>query len=84
MEKNSDTAVVHMDSVIGSKGGKCFLMIHFVDSSFMLVFLREENTSKPVTDIFAYLYEVLGDKTFKDQLPVILTDIRSEFSNPKQ
>jgi hypothetical protein len=32
LEKNPDTAVVQMDTVIGSKGGKCLLTIHFVDS----------------------------------------------------
>lgn len=36
IEKNPDTAVVQMDSVIGSKGGKCLLTIHFVDCSFSL------------------------------------------------
>lgn len=49
----------------------------------MLAFLRDANTSKSVTDIFAYLYEVLGDRIFKNLFPVILTDNGSEFSNPK-
>ena len=83
MEKNPDTAVVQMDSVIGSKGGKCLLTIHFVDSSFMLAFLRDANTSKSVTDIFHYLYEELGDSTYKALFPVLVTDNGSEFSNPK-
>lgn len=83
MEKNPDTAVVQMDTVIGSKGGKCLLTIHFVESSFMLAFLRDSNTSRSVTDIFAYLYELLGDRNFKNLFPVILTDNGSEFSNPK-
>ncbi|MDF2843604.1 MAG: transposase [Herbinix sp.] len=83
LEKNPDTAVVQMDSVIGSKGGKCLLTIHFVDSSFMIAFLRDANTSKSVTDVFAYLYELLGDRTFKNLFPVIVTDNGSEFSNPK-
>lgn len=81
--KNPDTSVVQMDSVLGSKGGKCLLTIHFVNSSFMLAFLRDSNTSKSVTDTFSYLYELLGDKTFKELFPVILTDNGSEFSNPK-
>ena len=71
MEKNPDTAVVQMDSVIGSKGGKCLLTIHFVDSSFMLAFLRDANTSKSVIDIFSYLYELLGDRIFKNLFPII-------------
>lgn len=83
MEKKPDIAVVQMDSVIGSKGGKCLLTIHFVDSSFMLAYLRDANTSKSVTDIFLYLYELLGDQTFQRLFPVILTDNGSEFSNPR-
>lgn len=83
LEKNPDTAVVQMDSVIGSKGGKCLLTIHFVDTSFMLAFLRDANTSKSVTDIFSYLYEVLGNRIFQSLFPVLLTDNGSEFSNPK-
>ena len=38
MQKNPDTAVVQMDSVIGTIGGKCLLTIHFVESSLMLAF----------------------------------------------
>lgn len=71
MEKNPDTTVVQMDSVIGRKGGKCLLTIHFVDSSFMYAFLTDANTSKSVTDIFTYLYEVLGDRFFKNLFPII-------------
>ena len=41
IKKNPDTAVVQMDSVIGNKGGKCLLTIHFVDCSLMLAFLRD-------------------------------------------
>jgi IS30 family transposase len=83
IDKNPDTAIVQMDSVIGSKGGKCLLTIHFVDSSLMLAFLRDANTSKSVTDIFETLYKTLGKDLFKRLFPVILTDNGSEFSNPK-
>ena len=83
LDKNADTAVVQMDSVIGSKGGKCLLTIHFVDSSLMLAYLRDSNTSKSVTDIFEMLYNTLGEDLFKRLFPVILTDNGSEFSNPK-
>ncbi len=44
MEKHPDTAVVQMDSVIGSRGGKVLLTIYFVNVSLMLGFLREANT----------------------------------------
>ena len=83
LAKNQDTTVVQMDSVIGSKGGKCLLTIHFVDTSLMLAFLRDANTSKSVTDIYEMLYETLGKELFTTLFPVILTDNGSEFSNPK-
>lgn len=82
-EKNPDMAVVQMDSVIGTKGGKCLLTIHFVESSLMLAFLRDANTSQSVIDIFNELDRVLGSKGFQKLFPVILTDNGSEFSNPK-
>ena len=59
------------------------LTIHFVDTSLMLAFLRDANTSKSVTDIFNMLDESLGKTLFKRLFPVILTDNGSEFSNPK-
>jgi len=83
LEKNLDTAIVQMDSVMGSQGGKCLLTIHFVDTSLMLAFLRDANTSKSVTDIFEKLYQTLGKEFFTKLFPVILTDNGSEFSNPK-
>lgn len=83
LAKNQDTTVVQMDSVIGSKGGKCLLTIHFLDTSLMLAFLRDANTSKSVTDIFETLYATLGKEVFTALFPVILTDNGSEFSNPK-
>lgn len=79
MGKNPDTAVVQMDSVIGSKGGKCLLTIHFVDCSLMLAFLREANTSKSDTDIFNQLDKALGKDIFLRLFLVILTDSGSEF-----
>ena len=84
MEKNPDTAVVQMDSVIGTIGGKCLLTIHFVESSLMLAFLRDANTSQSVIDIFEWLDERLGGKLFNQLFPVIVTDNGSEFSNPKK
>lgn len=84
MEKNPDTAVVQMDSVIGAIGGKCLLTIHFVESSLMLAFLRDANTSQSVIDIFDRLDARLGGKLFDRLFPVIVTDNGSEFSNPKK
>ena len=84
MEENPDTAVVQMDSVIGSVGGKCLLTVHFVQSSLMLAFLRDANTSQSVLDIFDSLDLKLGGRLFNRLFPVILTDNGSEFSNPRK
>lgn len=84
MEKNPDTAAVQMDSVIGTIGGKCLLTIHFVESSLLLAFLRDANTSQSVIDIFDWLDSRLGGALFNQLFPVIVTDNGSEFSNPKK
>lgn len=82
MKENPDTPIVEMDTVEGTKGGRVLLTIHFVDTQFMLAFIRENNTSRSVIDIFENLYWELGPETFLKLFPVILTDNGSEFSNP--
>ncbi len=83
IETHPDTAIVQMDTVLGTKGGKCLLTIHFVETSLMLAFLREANTSQSVIDVFNGLDQTLGRELFRKLFPVILTDNGSEFSNPK-
>jgi IS30 family transposase len=83
LEKNQDTAIVQMDSVIGTRGSKCLLTIHFVETSLMLAFLRDSNTSQSVIDVYNGLDQKLERKLFQKLFPVILTDNGSEFSNPK-
>jgi IS30 family transposase len=82
MKNMENAALVQMDTVIGRVGGKVLLTLHFINSSFMLAYLRDANTSKSATDIFQMLWEVLGKKCFIELFPVILTDNGSEFSNP--
>jgi len=82
MENMEHSSVVQMDTVEGRKGGKVILTLSFVNSSFMLAYLRDANTSKSVTDTFQMLWEVLGKKYFMELFPVILTDNGSEFTNP--
>jgi IS30 family transposase len=79
---NPDIPVVEMDSVEGRKGGKVLLTIYFRNSSLMLAFIRNNNTAKSVTEIFDWLYEVLGHDVFTSLFQVILTDRGSEFTNP--
>ena len=81
--ENPELPIVQMDTLIGSRGGKVLLTVHFVHTSLMLAFLRDRNTSQSVIDIFAAFRTVLGAAGFKRLFPVILTDNGSEFSNPK-
>lgn len=83
LDKHPESNVVQMDSVIGKQAGKVLLTIHFVETSFMMAFLRDANTSQSVIDVFENLFKTLGTSKFKKMFPVILTDNGSEFSNPK-
>ena len=73
-----------MNSKIGRVGGKCLITIHFIETSFMLAFLRDANTSDSVIQIINLLDRVLGLRTFSCLFLIILTDNGSEFSNPKE
>lgn len=83
IDSNKDIATVQMDTVEGRKGGKVLLTIHFVDTSFMLMFLRDANDSKSVTECFKRIYDAVGKEYFSKIFPVILTDNGSEFSDPE-
>ena len=72
-----------MDTVVGTKGGKVLLTIHFANAEFMIAFLRDSNDSQSVIDVFERLYIELRCDIFMDIMPIILTDNGSEFSNPK-
>jgi len=85
MIENPGTPVVEMDSVIGRVGGKCLLTLQFVQTGFMLAFLRERNDAQSVIDVFNAIWEEvegLQPGLFKRLFPVLLTDNGSEFSNP--
>jgi IS30 family transposase len=75
--------VVEMDSVLGTKGGKVLMTLHFVKTEFMLAFLRDSNDSQSVIDVFDKLTELLGLDTFRKLFPILLADKGSEFTNPK-
>ena len=82
MAKNTDASVVEMDTVEGIKGGKVFLTLLFRKSKFMLIYLMEQKTMEGVEKAFKNLREILGRKTYKRIMEVILTDNGSEFFNP--
>lgn len=81
-EENPSIPITELDSVEGKKGGAVLLTIHFVLPKLQLAFLRESNDSKSVTDIFNYLYELLGKDRYKRIFSLCLADNGTEFSNP--
>lgn len=83
LEKNPDSPIVQLDSVIGKRGSSVLLTIHFVKAEMMLAFLREYNDSKSVIRIFDELYHILTSEVFCKIFKICLTDNGSEFSNPK-
>ena len=82
LDDNKDISIVEMDTVEGRKGGKVLLTIHFIDTSFMLMLLRDSNDSRSVTGWFKWIYDAIGPQNFKMLFPVILTDNGNEFSDP--
>ena len=82
IEENKDIAIVQMDTVEGRKGGKVLLTIHFIDSSFMLMFIRDANNAKSVTEWFEKIYDIVGPIEFSKIFFLVLTDNGSEFSDP--
>lgn len=82
LKENKDISIVQMDTVEGRRGGKVLLTIHFVDTSFMLMLLRDSNDSKSVSQWFKWIYDAVGPKEYKALLFLILTDNGSEFSDP--
>lgn len=84
MEEHPDTPIVEIDTVEGRKGGKVLLTIHFVETSFMLAFIREHNDAQSVIDVFNSLQDILQIDKFKELFILILTDNGSEFSNPTE
>ncbi len=82
MEAHPGLDVVEMDSVEGQKGGKVLLTLNLNCCTFMMLFVRDANTSQSVIDVFNMLEENLSFEVFARLFPVIVTDNGSEFSNP--
>lgn len=82
LELHPDLPVTELDSVIGTRGGKVLLTIHFVKAELMLAFLRDRNDSASVIAVFDRLYDRLGHERFSRIFRVCLADNGSEFSNP--
>lgn len=81
-QENPYLPVRQIDSVEGTKGGAVLLTIHFVEQELQLAFLRKNNDSQSVIDIFNRLYLELRPDIFINIFPILLADNGSEFSNP--
>lgn len=84
IKENPSLPITEMDSVIGKKGGKVLLTLHFVKTELMIAFLRNSNDSKSVIENINKLYDTLNHDVFRTIMPIILTDNGTEFSNPKE
>jgi IS30 family transposase len=82
LKENPTTAIVEMDTVEGTKGGKVLLTMMFRNCSLMLAFLLESKTQENVQKVFDELTDTLGVEVFQTLFPVILTDNGTEFQNP--
>lgn len=82
IENYPDISIVEMDTVEGIKGGKVLLTLFFRNCKLMLAFLLDNKTVECVSRIFDDMEILLGNDTFQQIFPVILTDNGSEFSNP--
>lgn len=82
IEKHPDASIVEMDTVEGTKGGKCFLTLFIRKTSLLLIFLIDSKTQEEVNKIFLNLRKALGIKLYKSIFQVILTDNGPEFKNP--
>ena len=83
MKMHPGLEFVEMDSVEGTKGGKVLLTLNMNSCTFMMLFIRDANTSQTVIDVFNMLEQTLTFEVFVRLFPVILTDNGSEFSNPE-
>lgn len=79
VEKHKNYEIVQMDTVEGTKGGKVFLTILFVNYNFMLIYLLDTQTKEQVTNKLNDIKLILGEEKFKKLIPIILTDNGKEF-----
>ncbi len=77
-----DVFTVEMDCVEGLKSDKAVLLTFtWVELSFQIALILEEQTSEEVVKALDKIEESLGIEMFKQVFPLILTDNGKEFSN---
>lgn len=81
--KNPDVQVAQLDTVEGGRDDKCVLLTAmFPNQQFMVARLLPGKCARHVSDAFNWMWNTLGECTFKMLFPAILTDNGTEFSNP--
>lgn len=82
IKSHPKASIVEMDTVEGTRGGSCLLVILFRKSNFMIAFKRNLNDVHSVIDCFDFIKSKLKLTEFLNLFRVILTDRGFEFSKP--
>lgn len=81
--KTEYISIVQMDTVEGTKGGKCFLTLLLVQYNLMFIYLLDTKTKESVINIFKKIKNTIGISEYRRIFQVILTDNGSEFFDPE-
>lgn len=79
---NTDVPVTELDTVLGERGGKVIMTIHFVPGDFMAGLLLDNKTAAEAANKISRLKHdlALHGFVFGDIIPLLLTDNGGEFS----
>ncbi|MBR4746491.1 MAG: IS30 family transposase, partial [Desulfovibrio sp.] len=73
---------VEMDTVEGTRGGRCLLTLQLPGCGVQLMYIRQANDARSVAEALDRLEEALGPVLFGRMFPALLADNGSEFSDP--
>ena len=80
---NPDIPVVQMDTVYNDPSGPYIQTFLFEGTNFMIGFIHQEKTATSMANTLDDLEKLLGEDTFTNLFPLILTDRGPEFSKPE-
>lgn len=83
LAENPGVQVPQIDTVEGGRHDKCVLpAVMLPDQRFMVARLLPGKCARHVADAFGWMWDALGEGSFKALFPAILADNGTEFSNP--
>ena len=83
LAENPGVQVPQIDTVEGGKNDKCVLLtVMFPNLHFMVARLMPGKCARHVIDAFNWMWNTLGESSFKMLFPAIIADNGTEFSNP--